>query len=114
MPYDQRRHRDARCIEVEGRLIGRCEAGDRRGQDHATEARQGRLEAGRRHRRNAAIAGADHPDRGAPAIEGGVDEALQFRGMGRAEAKALADAGGVRGRRIRHHDVEAMTQEEIS
>jgi len=76
--------------------------------------RQGRLESGRGHRRDAAVAGADHPDGFAPAVQGGVDEALQFRSVRRAQADSGTEAARVRRRGVRHHDVKAIAQEQVS
>jgi hypothetical protein len=43
----------------------------------------------------------------------GVDEALQFRSVRRAQAGRFIEAARVRRRGIRHHDVKAVTQEKV-
>ena len=50
---------------------------------------------------------------GLPQIESGIDEALQFRRMRRAQAVCIGESRRVRWCGIRHHDVEVMTQEKV-
>ena len=113
MPDDQGWKCDARCIEVERRLIGRRQYRHRRSHDHPPEPCQGRLEAGCCHRRNAAVAGSDHPDGLAPAGYGGVDETLQFRSVDRVQAISITEATRVRRRGVCHHDVKAVAQKYV-